>query len=103
MIAVLMEKGFLPLQNASLTILICAISVTCLKETKCINNLSFPFQYIGTLDVPRPTSRVEIVAAMRRIRVSYNPHFLLHFTPRLTLNISFKIHCIRFLRKQNII
>jgi hypothetical protein len=27
-------------------------------------------QYIGTLDVPRPTSRVEIVAAMRRIRVS---------------------------------
>ena len=30
----------------------------------------FSFQYIGTLDVPRPSSRVEIVAAMRRIRVS---------------------------------
>jgi len=30
----------------------------------------FWLQYIGTLDVPRPTSRVEIVAAMRRIRVS---------------------------------
>jgi carboxyl-terminal PDZ ligand of neuronal nitric oxide synthase protein len=30
----------------------------------------FLLQYIGTLDVPRPTSRVEIVAAMRRIRVS---------------------------------
>jgi len=29
-----------------------------------------PFQYIGTLDVPRPTSKIEIVAAMRRIRVS---------------------------------
>lgn len=28
------------------------------------------FQYIGTMDVPRPTSRVEIVAAMRRVRVS---------------------------------
>lgn len=28
------------------------------------------FQYIGSLDVPRPSSRVEIVAAMRRIRVS---------------------------------
>ena len=28
------------------------------------------FQYIGSLDVPRPNSRVEIVAAMRRIRVS---------------------------------
>ena len=32
--------------------------------------LLFLFQYIGTLDVPRPSSRVEIVAAMRRIRVS---------------------------------
>lgn len=31
---------------------------------------AFLFQYIGMLDVPRPTSRVEIVAAMRRIRVS---------------------------------
>ena len=29
----------------------------------------FVFQYIGTLDVPRPSSRVEIVAAMRKIRV----------------------------------
>ncbi|KAK8749586.1 hypothetical protein OTU49_015446, partial [Cherax quadricarinatus] len=28
-------------------------------------------QYIGTLDVPRPTSRVEIVAAMRRIRYEF--------------------------------
>lgn len=27
-------------------------------------------QYVGSLDVPRPNSRVEIVAAMRRIRVS---------------------------------
>lgn len=27
-------------------------------------------QYIGSLDVPRPNSRVEIVTAMRRIRVS---------------------------------
>lgn len=31
---------------------------------------NFVLQYIGSLDVPRPTSRVEIVAAMRRIRVS---------------------------------
>lgn len=28
-------------------------------------------QYVGSLDVPRPNSRMEIVAAMRRIRVSY--------------------------------
>lgn len=27
-------------------------------------------QYVGTLDVPRPQNRLEIVAAMRRIRVS---------------------------------
>lgn len=27
-------------------------------------------QYIGSLDVPRPNNRMEIVAAMRRIRVS---------------------------------
>lgn len=31
----------------------------------------FHFQYIGSLDVARPNSRVEIVAAMRRIRVSF--------------------------------
>ncbi|KAL0902311.1 hypothetical protein ABMA27_000212, partial [Loxostege sticticalis] len=27
--------------------------------------------YIGTMDVPRPTSRVEIVAAMRRVRYEF--------------------------------
>lgn len=30
----------------------------------------FLAQYIGSLDVPRPNNRMEIVAAMRRIRVS---------------------------------
>ena len=30
------------------------------------------FQYIGSLDVPRPNNRMEIVAAMRRIRVKNN-------------------------------
>lgn len=34
------------------------------------HGISFNAKYIGTLDVPRPSSRVEIVAAMRRIRVS---------------------------------
>lgn len=28
-------------------------------------------QYIGSLDVPRPNNRMEIVAAMRRIRASF--------------------------------
>lgn len=35
--------------------------------------LAFVLQYIGSLDVPRPNSRMEIVAAMRRIRVSSHP------------------------------
>ncbi|PIK33428.1 putative carboxyl-terminal PDZ ligand of neuronal nitric oxide synthase protein, partial [Apostichopus japonicus] len=32
------------------------------------HGINFQAKYIGTLDVPRPSSRVEIVAAMRRIR-----------------------------------
>lgn len=35
------------------------------------HGISFQAKYIGTLDVPRPSSRVEIVAAMRRIRYEY--------------------------------
>ncbi|XP_044530796.1 carboxyl-terminal PDZ ligand of neuronal nitric oxide synthase protein-like [Gracilinanus agilis] len=34
------------------------------------HGICFEAKYIGSLDVPRPNSRVEIVAAMRRIRVS---------------------------------
>ncbi|KAM9324254.1 carboxyl-terminal PDZ ligand of neuronal nitric oxide synthase protein-like [Gastrophryne carolinensis] len=33
--------------------------------------IHFPAKYIGSLDVPRPNSRVEIVAAMRRIRYEF--------------------------------
>lgn len=36
----------------------------------CVLTSLFSPQYVGSLDVPRPNSRVEIVAAMRRIRVS---------------------------------
>ncbi|XP_054273970.1 carboxyl-terminal PDZ ligand of neuronal nitric oxide synthase protein-like isoform X3 [Macrosteles quadrilineatus] len=35
------------------------------------HGITFQAKYIGTLDVPRPTSRVEIVAAMRRIRYEF--------------------------------
>ncbi|CAL4079668.1 unnamed protein product, partial [Meganyctiphanes norvegica] len=35
------------------------------------HGIKFNVKYIGTLDVPRPTSRVEIVAAMRRIRYEF--------------------------------
>ncbi|XP_018016075.1 carboxyl-terminal PDZ ligand of neuronal nitric oxide synthase protein isoform X2 [Hyalella azteca] len=33
--------------------------------------IRFSAKYIGTLDVPRPTSKIEIVAAMRRIRYEF--------------------------------
>lgn len=33
--------------------------------------ISFQAKYIGTMDVPKPSSRVEIVAAMRRIRYEF--------------------------------
>ncbi|XP_078263890.1 carboxyl-terminal PDZ ligand of neuronal nitric oxide synthase protein isoform X2 [Rhinoraja longicauda] len=35
------------------------------------HGISFEAKYIGTLDVPRPNSRVEIVAVMRRIRYEF--------------------------------
>ncbi|XP_052222541.1 carboxyl-terminal PDZ ligand of neuronal nitric oxide synthase protein-like isoform X2 [Dreissena polymorpha] len=35
------------------------------------HGIPFEAKYIGTLDVPRPSSRVEIVAAMRRIRYEF--------------------------------
>ncbi|RXM93584.1 Carboxyl-terminal PDZ ligand of neuronal nitric oxide synthase protein [Acipenser ruthenus] len=33
------------------------------------HGINFQAKYVGSLDVPRPNSRVEIVAAMRRIRL----------------------------------
>ncbi|KAG8185688.1 hypothetical protein JTE90_003227 [Oedothorax gibbosus] len=35
------------------------------------HGISFHAKYIGSLDVPRPSSRIEIVAAMRRIRYEF--------------------------------
>ncbi|TKS74965.1 PDZ ligand of neuronal nitric oxide synthase protein C-terminal [Collichthys lucidus] len=37
------------------------------------HGINFEAKYIGSLDVTRPNSRVEIVAAMRRIRHSMAP------------------------------
>uniref|UniRef100_UPI00398E6D3E carboxyl-terminal PDZ ligand of neuronal nitric oxide synthase protein isoform X2 n=1 Tax=Pristiophorus japonicus TaxID=55135 RepID=UPI00398E6D3E len=41
------------------------------NEAAFQHGISFEAKYIGTLDVPRPNSRVEIVAAMRRIRYEF--------------------------------
>lgn len=35
------------------------------------HGICFEAKYVGSLDVPRPNSRVEIVAAMRRIRYEF--------------------------------
>ncbi|XP_017748147.1 PREDICTED: protein piccolo-like [Rhinopithecus bieti] len=44
------------------------------------HGICFEAKYVGSLDVPRPNSRVEIVAAMRRIRApGMSVHFLLPF------------------------
>eukprot|EP00066_Takifugu_rubripes_P024199 XP_011613465.1 PREDICTED: carboxyl-terminal PDZ ligand of neuronal nitric oxide synthase protein-like [Takifugu rubripes] len=37
------------------------------------HGINFEAKYIGSLDVARPSSRVEIVAAMRRIRPEVRP------------------------------
>lgn len=44
-------------------------------------------QYVGSLDVPRPNSRMEIVAAMRRIRVR-RKHNILCVRPFLKVFVS---------------
>ena len=49
------------------------VVLRCKPCVTCVVSFFFPFsllQFIGSLEVPRPTSRVEIVACMRRIRVS---------------------------------
>ncbi|KAF5303688.1 hypothetical protein FQR65_LT00832 [Abscondita terminalis] len=49
---------------------------TQIQQTSQFGQFCQANQYIGMLDVPRPTSRVEIVAAMRRIRVSKKKKFV---------------------------
>ncbi|XP_061440683.1 carboxyl-terminal PDZ ligand of neuronal nitric oxide synthase protein isoform X2 [Rhineura floridana] len=46
-------------------------SVVCSCSTFCFHHNCFCDSYIGSLDVPRPNSRVEIVTAMRRIRYEF--------------------------------
>jgi len=41
------------------------------SDTAFKDGIFFQAKYIGTLEVPRPSSRVEIVAAMRRIRYEF--------------------------------
>ncbi|KAL1272734.1 hypothetical protein QQF64_028596, partial [Cirrhinus molitorella] len=49
------------------------------------HGINFEAKYIGSLDVARPNSRVEIVAAMRRIRVSFYGTSSLLLLPKVEL------------------
>ena len=62
--------GFSDTDEQDGTINVILIRILYFNNSYCSLSFVFLLQYIGTLDVPRPSSRVEIVAAMRRIRVS---------------------------------
>ncbi|XP_019396529.1 PREDICTED: carboxyl-terminal PDZ ligand of neuronal nitric oxide synthase protein-like isoform X2 [Crocodylus porosus] len=49
----------------------CDARVPLHSEEAFQHGIAFQAKYIGSLDVPRPNSRVEIVAAMRRIRYEF--------------------------------
>ncbi|WAR31855.1 DYC1-like protein [Mya arenaria] len=51
------------------------------------HGISFQAKYIGTLDVPRPNSRVEIVAAMRRIRYEFKAKAIKKRKVDLTISV----------------
>lgn len=45
------------------------------------------FQYVGSMEIPRPGSRIEIVAAMRRVRVSLFFTFIISIIKKIHWNI----------------
>lgn len=51
------------------------------------HGIHFQAKYIGTLDVPRPSSRVEIVAAMRRIRYEFKAKAIKKKKVDLTISV----------------
>lgn len=63
--------------------------------------VGFDFQYIGSLDVARPNSRVEIVAAMRRIRVSFYGTRLLLLLPKVEL--AYKVYQCQYLQLYSLV
>ncbi|XP_078605520.1 carboxyl-terminal PDZ ligand of neuronal nitric oxide synthase protein-like isoform X1 [Branchiostoma floridae x Branchiostoma japonicum] len=51
------------------------------------HGIIFQAKYIGTLDVPRPSSRVEIVAAMRRIRYEFKAKAIKKKKVNITISV----------------
>lgn len=58
------------------------------------HGIHFQAKYIGTLDVPRPSSRVEIVAAMRRIRYEFKAKAIKKRKVDLTVSVDGVKVCI---------
>ncbi|KAH0618197.1 hypothetical protein JD844_017198, partial [Phrynosoma platyrhinos] len=64
------------------------------------HGIAFEAKYIGSLDVPRPNSRVEIVTAMRRIRVAMiilQAETLLQHDFYLIVSVHFRVFHLFFL------
>ncbi|XP_064616307.1 LOW QUALITY PROTEIN: carboxyl-terminal PDZ ligand of neuronal nitric oxide synthase protein-like [Liolophura sinensis] len=57
------------------------------NEEAFAHGIQFGAKYIGTLDVPRPSSRVEIVAAMRRIRYEFKAKAIKKKKVTLTVSV----------------
>ncbi|GIY16615.1 carboxyl-terminal PDZ ligand of neuronal nitric oxide synthase protein [Caerostris darwini] len=51
------------------------------------HGITFNAKYIGSLDVPRPSSRVEIVAAMRRIRYEFKANSMKKKKVSITVSV----------------
>ncbi|CAL1264006.1 unnamed protein product [Larinioides sclopetarius] len=51
------------------------------------HGITFHAKYIGSLDVPRPSSRVEIVAAMRRIRYEFKANSMKKKKVSITVSV----------------
>ncbi|XP_025111958.1 carboxyl-terminal PDZ ligand of neuronal nitric oxide synthase protein-like isoform X2 [Pomacea canaliculata] len=65
------------------------------------HGITFQAKYIGTLDVPRPSSRVEIVAAMRRIRYEFKAKAIKKKKVMLTISVEGVKVVLRKNKKKN--
>lgn len=65
------------------------------------HGINFHAKYIGTLDVPRPSSRVEIVAAMRRIRYEFKAKSIKKKKVTITISVDGVKVTLRKKKKKN--
>ncbi|XP_072018102.1 carboxyl-terminal PDZ ligand of neuronal nitric oxide synthase protein-like isoform X2 [Amphiura filiformis] len=70
------------------------------SEDAFSHGIHFQAKYIGTLDVPRPSSRVEIVAAMRRIRYEFKAKAIKKKKVNLIISVDGIKVCLRKKKKK---